>query len=75
MAAVLRAAADELGVPLGIVLEGGYDLGALARCVVLTLELAGAQDPPAPPQVAPHPLAARALERLTAYWPTLTATS
>jgi acetoin utilization deacetylase AcuC-like enzyme len=75
MAAVLRAAADELGVPLGIVLEGGYDLGALARCVVLTLEVAGAQDPPAPPQVAPHPLAARALERLTAYWPALAATS
>jgi acetoin utilization deacetylase AcuC-like enzyme len=75
MAAVLRAAADELGIPLGIVLEGGYDLGALARCVVLTLEVAGAQDPPAPPQVAPHPLAARALERLSAYWPALAATS
>jgi acetoin utilization deacetylase AcuC-like enzyme len=75
MAAVLRAAADELGIPLGIVLEGGYDLGALARCVVLTLEVAGAQDPPAPPQVAPHPLAARALERLAAYWPALPATS
>ena len=75
MAAVLRAAADELGVPLGVVLEGGYDLGALARCVVLTLEVAGAQDPPSPPQVAPHPLAARTLERLGAYWPALAATS
>jgi acetoin utilization deacetylase AcuC-like enzyme len=75
MAAVLRAAADELGISLGIVLEGGYDLGALARCVVLTLEVAGSQDTPAPPQVAPHPLAARAGERLAAYWPALAATS
>jgi acetoin utilization deacetylase AcuC-like enzyme len=75
MAAVLRAAADELGIPLGIVLEGGYDLGALSRCVVLTLEVAGAQDPPAPPQVAQHRLAARAVERLAAYWPALAATS
>jgi acetoin utilization deacetylase AcuC-like enzyme len=75
MTAVLRAAADELGIPLGIVLEGGYDLGALSRCVVLTLEVAGAQDPPAPPQVAPHPLAARARERRAAYWPALAATS
>jgi acetoin utilization deacetylase AcuC-like enzyme len=73
MTAVLRATADGLGIPLGIVLEGGYDLGALARCVVLTLEVAGAQDPPAPPQVALHPLAARVLERLASYWPALAA--
>jgi acetoin utilization deacetylase AcuC-like enzyme len=71
MAAVLRAAADELGIPLGIVLEGGYDLGVLARGVVVTLEVAGAQDTPVPPQVELHPLAARALERLAAYWPAL----
>ena len=31
MSASMRALAGELGVPLGIVLEGGYDLGALAR--------------------------------------------
>jgi acetoin utilization deacetylase AcuC-like enzyme len=74
MAAVLRATADELGIALGIVLEGGYDLGALARCVVLTLEIVGAAEAPAPPQVALHPLAARALERLAAYWPALVAT-
>jgi acetoin utilization deacetylase AcuC-like enzyme len=73
MAAVLRATADELGIALGIVLEGGYDLGALARCVVLTLEVVGAADPPAPPQVALHPLATRALERLAGYWPALVA--
>jgi acetoin utilization deacetylase AcuC-like enzyme len=74
MAAILRAVADELGIPLGIVLEGGYDLGALARGVVLTLEVAGSPDPPAPPQPDLHPLAARAAERLAAYWPALAAT-
>ena len=30
MAASLRRAAAEVGAPLGVVLEGGYDLGALA---------------------------------------------
>jgi acetoin utilization deacetylase AcuC-like enzyme len=73
MTAVLRATADGLGIPLGIVLEGGYDLGALARGVVLTLEVAGAPDPPVPPQVGLDPLAGRALERLAAYWPALAA--
>jgi acetoin utilization deacetylase AcuC-like enzyme len=74
MAALLRATADELGIALGIVLEGGYDLDTLARCVVLTLEVAGAADPPAPPHVALHSLAARALERLAGYWPALVET-
>jgi acetoin utilization deacetylase AcuC-like enzyme len=74
MTAVLRGVADELGIPLGIVLEGGYDLGALARGVVLTLEVAGSPDPPAPPQPALHPLAARAAERLASYWPALATT-
>jgi acetoin utilization deacetylase AcuC-like enzyme len=71
MAAVLRATADDLGIPLGIVLEGGYELGALSRGVVLTLEVVGAESPPAPPQVEPHPLASRAAERLAQYWPAL----
>ena len=31
MAASLRRLADELGVPIGLVLEGGYDLAGLAR--------------------------------------------
>jgi len=63
MAASVRALADELGVPLGVVLEGGYDLGALARGVTITLEVAGAKDPPPPPDVEVHPLAERAQER------------
>jgi acetoin utilization deacetylase AcuC-like enzyme len=72
IAATMRAIADELGIAHGIVLEGGYDLGALARCVVLTLEVAGAAQPPEVPEVALHPLAARARERLVSgHWPSL----
>ena len=72
MSASVRALADELGVPLGIVLEGGYDLGALARGVTLTLEVVGAEVGLAVPEVAEHPLAERARARLAARgWPSL----
>ncbi len=74
MAASVRAVADGLGIPLGIVLEGGYDLAALARCVVATLEVVGAADPPPAPAVALHPLTGRAREHLAAgHWPALAA--
>jgi acetoin utilization deacetylase AcuC-like enzyme len=73
IAASMRACADELGVPLGIVLEGGYELAALSRSLVATLEAVGAAQPPLPPsEAALHPLALRALERLAgSYWPAL----
>ena len=72
LAALLRATADELGVPLGLVLEGGYDLGALSRSVVATLEAIGAPEPAPPAVVEPHPLAERARERLAArHWPAM----
>jgi acetoin utilization deacetylase AcuC-like enzyme len=72
MAAHMRALADELAVPLGIVLEGGYALGALSRSLVATLEVVGGSEPVAPPGVAVHPLALRAQERLAASgWPAL----
>ncbi|MDX6718946.1 MAG: hypothetical protein QOJ63_1200 [Solirubrobacteraceae bacterium] len=64
MSASARAMALELAVPLGIVLEGGYDLGALARSVAITLEAVGVEQAPVVPEVALHPLAARARERL-----------
>ena len=41
MAGSVRGLADELGVPLGAVLEGGYDVDALAECVVATLPALG----------------------------------
>ncbi|MEY2440813.1 MAG: hypothetical protein QOJ46_239 [bacterium] len=72
MSASMRALAGELGVPLGIVLEGGYDLGALARCVAITLETAGAEQAPAVAEVACDPLSAEARERLARqHWPSL----
>jgi acetoin utilization deacetylase AcuC-like enzyme len=72
MSASVRAMANELGVSLGIVLEGGYDLGALARGVAITLAVAGAEQPPQPAPVAVHPRATRALERLAGrHWPAL----
>jgi acetoin utilization deacetylase AcuC-like enzyme len=71
MAALMCATADELGIPLGLVLEGGYDLAALSRSVVATLEVLGAPAAPAAPDVAMDPLALRAQERLAAYWPAL----
>ena len=40
MAATMRALADELGAPLVFVLEGGYDLDALARSVAATMAAA-----------------------------------
>ena len=39
MTGALRRLATGLGVPLGVVLEGGYDVEALARSVVATLEV------------------------------------
>jgi acetoin utilization deacetylase AcuC-like enzyme len=71
MAASMRACADELDVPLGLVLEGGYDLSALSRSVVATLEVLGAAQAPPVPETAVDPLALRAQERLAAYWPAL----
>jgi acetoin utilization deacetylase AcuC-like enzyme len=71
MAALMRASADELAIPLGLVLEGGYDLAALSRSVVTTLEVLGAAVGPAVPEVDMDPLALRAQERLAAYWPAL----
>jgi acetoin utilization deacetylase AcuC-like enzyme len=72
MTAGLRRLADDLGVPLGLVLEGGYDLGALARSLVAALEVLVAQTPrPADPGLAVDPLARAAMLRLRGRWPAL----
>jgi acetoin utilization deacetylase AcuC-like enzyme len=57
MAASVRALADALDAPVGVVLEGGYELGALARGLVATLETLAADGPAEPPELAVHPLA------------------
>jgi acetoin utilization deacetylase AcuC-like enzyme len=72
MAAALRGAADAVGAPLGVVLEGGYDLGALERGVLATLGAISAPEPAPPADRSVHPLAAAARERLAARWPALT---
>jgi acetoin utilization deacetylase AcuC-like enzyme len=66
MAAWVRAIAEESGAPLAAVLEGGYEVSALARSVARTLEVFGAESAPAAPEVERHPLATSALERLSA---------
>jgi acetoin utilization deacetylase AcuC-like enzyme len=67
MAALLLGAARELGVPVGLVQEGGYDSAVLADCVCMMLPaLAGsavACDPEAPPAGGPD---AEMLERARA---------
>lgn len=72
LARSVRRLGVELGAPVGVVLEGGYALGALARSIVATLEaLAGALGPEADALLADHPLADRARDRLRPYWPSL----
>jgi acetoin utilization deacetylase AcuC-like enzyme len=70
MAASMRRLAGELDVPLGVVLEGGYDLGALARGVVATLETIGRDPGELPAAAAPaHPLADDAARRVASRLP------
>jgi acetoin utilization deacetylase AcuC-like enzyme len=72
MAGSVRRLADELDVPLGMVLEGGYDVDALARSVVRVLQVFGADvAPAADPSLDVHPLAEQALARLAGRWPTV----
>ena len=63
----LAACVRELGLPAGVVLEGGYALGALARSVAATIEaLAGGR--PAP-DVEPDAVTAQAAGHLARWWP------
>jgi acetoin utilization deacetylase AcuC-like enzyme len=66
MSSRMRALADELGVPVGAVLEGGYDLRALASSVAETMAALG--DGAVPYEVARHPLADEAAGVLGRYW-------
>jgi acetoin utilization deacetylase AcuC-like enzyme len=69
MAASLRRAAADVEAPLGVVLEGGYDLGALAGSMAAVMPmLIDASAPAADASLATHPLAARARERLARYY-------
>ena len=72
MAATVRDLAAELGVPVLVCLEGGYDLAALAASVVATIgALGGAGDAPTadPDPAQPY------RERLATHWPVLVGAS
>jgi acetoin utilization deacetylase AcuC-like enzyme len=63
----VRALGEELGAPVGALLEGGYDLRALASSVAVTMDaLAGDGVPPS--DVAHDPLADAAAGVLGRYW-------
>jgi acetoin utilization deacetylase AcuC-like enzyme len=68
MACDVRDLADRLAVPLGVVLEGGYEPAALSRCVQSTLSALRGDEPPR--SVAPDPvLVSRAAANIARYWP------
>ena len=71
MAGTMRRLAGRLGVPLGIVLEGGYALEPLVTGLGRTLRVAGAEEAPAARELEVHPLAERARGRLGRHWPFL----
>ncbi len=71
MTASVRRAADAVGAPVGLVLEGGYDLGALSRSMAALMPVLLAEETPADEELAVHPMATRALERLGRYFPGL----
>src|SRR3954471_16095625 len=77
MAASLRRAADEVGAPLGVVLEGGYDLDALAdsMAAVMPVLVSGSTPSAAACEIEVHPLARDARSRLAQYWDTFGAGS
>jgi acetoin utilization deacetylase AcuC-like enzyme len=67
LARQVRALGEHVGAPVGALLEGGYDLRALAGSVAETMTaLGGEGDPPA--AVERHPLADRAAAVLGRYW-------
>jgi acetoin utilization deacetylase AcuC-like enzyme len=68
MATEVAAAARGLGIPFGGVLEGGYDLGALAASVAATLE-AFADDAAQPESFEREQVTDHAAEVVSKHWP------
>jgi acetoin utilization deacetylase AcuC-like enzyme len=66
MARWVRFVADSVGAPVGAVLEGGYDLDALASSCATSLE--ALRDGGEPEPVEPHPLAVEAARVLGRWW-------
>jgi acetoin utilization deacetylase AcuC-like enzyme len=74
LAGSVRRLAAELDVPVGAVLEGGYDLRALAASTAATLRVLTAADPPPAEDVPVAPEARAVVARLAERWPALAAT-
>jgi acetoin utilization deacetylase AcuC-like enzyme len=68
LATTMRGLSSELEAPLGFVLEGGYDLDALAASVTATMAAAKERGPV--DEVPPGP-AERAREHYSRWWPVL----
>jgi acetoin utilization deacetylase AcuC-like enzyme len=66
MALWMRALGESCGAPVGAVLEGGYDLGALAASVAASLEAFAAGGEP--PRVAGNGITERAASVIGRYW-------
>jgi acetoin utilization deacetylase AcuC-like enzyme len=67
MACQVRDFALRAGAPLGAVLEGGYDVDALAECVVATLAALGGEGEAV--SAAPDPLlTSRAAAQISRHW-------
>ncbi|HTQ68256.1 MAG TPA: histone deacetylase [Solirubrobacteraceae bacterium] len=72
MAARVRELGRALGVGVGVVLEGGYNVPVLAECVLATLPaLAGGHEPRAAPALdtEEQELVTRAIAAARPYWP------
>ena len=67
MTASVRRAADAVGAPVGVLLEGGYSLDALTSSVAALMPVLLADEVP-DPDVGVHALAAAARERLAPHW-------
>ncbi|MBJ7469968.1 MAG: histone deacetylase [Solirubrobacteraceae bacterium] len=71
MASSLGAVGQELGAPIGVALEGGYDVDALARSFADTLSVLGGTEAPQAPVLPEHALSVAARARLGEFWPSL----
>jgi acetoin utilization deacetylase AcuC-like enzyme len=70
LATRVRMLARSLDVPLGVVLEGGYNRRVLAECVCAVLPaLTAEHEEPPEPADASDPIVARAIAQLARYWP------
>jgi acetoin utilization deacetylase AcuC-like enzyme len=71
MAGIMRRLGAELDASVGAVLEGGYDLRALAASALATLRVMTGVDGSPQLDVPVAPQAREAAERLAAHWPSL----